>query len=183
MQAPVVKERNLGHPGRGSRILNDGGHPEKLEAVFGQRSQGCTQQWPGVPSSLFTHRKMSISLCNSPQNCDRTKFAFSLFLKLCILLQRTQKHTTHPWHIFVSDAYSTLRWSSMLRIIQNTKIHMLRIIHKYNFSKLYLFIYLFLAELGLCCCALAFLQLHWAGLISSCGVQASHCSGFSCWWL
>lgn len=115
MQAPVVKERNLGHPGRGSRILNDGGHPEKLEAVFGQRSQGCTHQWPGVPCSLFTRRKISISLCNSPQNCDGTKFAFSLFLKLCILLQRTQKHTTHPWHIFVSDAYSTLRWSSMLQ--------------------------------------------------------------------
>ena len=31
--------------------------------------------------------------------------------------------------------------------------------------------YLFLAALGLCCCAWAF---------SSCGVRASHCSGFSC---
>ena len=50
------------------------------------------------------------------------------------------------------------------------------------------FIYLFLAALGLCCCARAFLQL-WragatlhcrAGATLRCGVQASHCSGFSC---
>ena len=99
MQAPVVKERNLGHPGRGSRILNDGGHPEKLEAVFGQRSQGCTHQWPGVPCSLFTRRKISISLCNSPQNCDGTKFAFSLFLKLCIVAEDPETHNTSLTHI------------------------------------------------------------------------------------
>ena len=34
-----------------------------------------------------------------------------------------------------------------------------------------LFIYLFMAVLGLCCCVRAF---------SSCGARASHCSGFSC---
>ena len=40
------------------------------------------------------------------------------------------------------------------------------------FTTLFLnFIYLFLAVLGLCCCAWAF---------SSCGKRASHCSGFSC---
>ena len=39
------------------------------------------------------------------------------------------------------------------------------------FLKLIYVIYLFLAALGLCCCARAF---------SSCGERASHCSGFSC---
>ena len=40
--------------------------------------------------------------------------------------------------------------------------------------------YLFLAVLGLCCCARAFSScLEWR-LLSSCGMQASHCGGFSC---
>ena len=39
------------------------------------------------------------------------------------------------------------------------------------FFKFMYFIYLFLAALGLCCCARA---------TPCCGVQASHCSGFSC---
>ena len=49
------------------------------------------------------------------------------------------------------------------------------------------FIYLVLAALGLrcgawalCCCAQAFSSCSEPGLFSSCGVQASHCSGFSC---
>ena len=42
------------------------------------------------------------------------------------------------------------------------------------------FIYLFMAALGLRCCAQAFLQLWRAGATLRCGVQASHCGGFSC---
>ena len=46
------------------------------------------------------------------------------------------------------------------------------------------FIYLFLAVLGLClglrCCSWAFSRCSDPGLLSSCGVQASHCGGFSC---
>ena len=42
-----------------------------------------------------------------------------------------------------------------------------------------LFIYLFLAALGLSCCMRA-LQLQQAEAISSCGAQASHCDVFSC---
>ena len=46
-------------------------------------------------------------------------------------------------------------------------------------NKFYLFIYLFLAVLGLCCCM-------WLSLVAvsgatlRCGAQASHCGGFSC---
>ena len=39
--------------------------------------------------------------------------------------------------------------------------------------------YLFLAELGVCCC-MDFLQLPWRGLLSTCNAQTSHCGGFSC---
>ena len=34
--------------------------------------------------------------------------------------------------------------------------------------------------LGLCCCTLAFSGCGEQGLLSSCGAQASDCSGFSC---
>ena len=40
--------------------------------------------------------------------------------------------------------------------------------------------YLFLAALGLCCCERAFSSCDEQGLLSSCGVQAAHRSGFSC---
>ena len=43
-----------------------------------------------------------------------------------------------------------------------------------------LFFY-FLAVLGLHCCTLAFSSCSEWGLLSCCNVQASHCSGFSCW--
>ena len=43
-----------------------------------------------------------------------------------------------------------------------------------------IFIYLFLAALGVCCCAWAFLDLWPAGATLRCGARASHCSGFSC---
>ena len=43
-----------------------------------------------------------------------------------------------------------------------------------------LFIYIFLAALGLRCCAWAFSSCCEEGLLSGCGVQASHCSDFSC---
>ena len=46
------------------------------------------------------------------------------------------------------------------------------------FNKFIYFIYLFLAVLGLRCCARAFLVAARGGY-SSCGAQASHCSGFS----
>ena len=42
------------------------------------------------------------------------------------------------------------------------------------------FIYLFLAVLGLCCCAGAFSSCGKQGATLRCGVQASHCGGFSC---
>ena len=46
-------------------------------------------------------------------------------------------------------------------------------------KKINLFIYLFLAALGLRCCARAFSGCGaWAAL--RCGAQASHCGGFSC---
>ena len=44
----------------------------------------------------------------------------------------------------------------------------------------FLFIYLFLAALGLRCCVQAFLSLQRAGVTLHCGVRASHCGGFSC---
>ena len=37
-----------------------------------------------------------------------------------------------------------------------------------------------LAALGLCCCSRAFFSCSERGLLSSCGVWASHCSSFSC---
>ena len=43
-----------------------------------------------------------------------------------------------------------------------------------------LLIFFFLAALGLCCCAWAFSSGREWGLLSSCGVGASHCSGSSC---
>ena len=43
-----------------------------------------------------------------------------------------------------------------------------------------LFIHLFLAVFGLCCCLRAFSSLGEQGLLSSCGGQASHSRGFSC---
>ena len=43
-----------------------------------------------------------------------------------------------------------------------------------------LFIYLFLPVLGLPYCLQAFSSSGESGLSSSCGAQATHCSGFSC---
>ena len=42
------------------------------------------------------------------------------------------------------------------------------------------FIYLFVAALSLCCCLRAFSRCGEQGPLCSCGMQASHCSGFSC---
>ena len=47
------------------------------------------------------------------------------------------------------------------------------------YFKIY-FIYLFLAALGLRCCARAFLQLQRAGATLCCGAGASHCGGYFC---
>ena len=44
----------------------------------------------------------------------------------------------------------------------------------------FIFIHLFLAVLGLCCCMWAFSSCRDQGLFSSCGVQTSYCGGFSC---
>ena len=43
-----------------------------------------------------------------------------------------------------------------------------------------IFFCLFLAVLGLRCCAWGFSSCSNGGLLSSCGVWASHCVGFSC---
>ena len=43
-----------------------------------------------------------------------------------------------------------------------------------------LFIHLVLALLGLCCCMWTFSSFSDCGLLSSCCIQAYHCSGFSC---
>ena len=56
------------------------------------------------------------------------------------------------------------------------------IILSHYFKKIYLFIYLFLAVLGLCSCVWAFTSCCKLGLLSRCDVQASHCGGFSCCW-
>ena len=46
--------------------------------------------------------------------------------------------------------------------------------------KIYLFIYLFLAVLGLRCCVRAFSSCGERGATLRCGAWASHCGGFSC---
>ena len=45
---------------------------------------------------------------------------------------------------------------------------------------LFLMFILFFAVLGLCCCEQAFSSCSEWGLLFSCGMGASHCSGFSC---
>ena len=45
------------------------------------------------------------------------------------------------------------------------------------------FIYLLLAALGLCCCSQTFSNWDKQGLLFSCKTLASHCGGFSLWWL
>ena len=47
------------------------------------------------------------------------------------------------------------------------------------FLKIHLFIYLFMAALGLCCCVRAFSSCGERGATLCCGAQASHCGGFS----
>ena len=58
---------------------------------------------------------------------------------------------------------------------------LLRQLILFFFNRFYLFIYLFLAVLGLCCCAQAFLWLQRVGRYSSWGARASHCGGLSLW--
>ena len=45
---------------------------------------------------------------------------------------------------------------------------------------MFIFIYLFLAVPGLCCCMQAFSNCRWFGLLSSCSVWASHRGGPFC---
>ena len=55
---------------------------------------------------------------------------------------------------------------------------------KYLLDSKTLFIFfnlLFLAALHFCCCAWAFFSCWGWGILSICCLQASHCSGFSCW--
>ena len=42
------------------------------------------------------------------------------------------------------------------------------------------FVHLFVAALCLCCCTRAFSSFDEPGLLSTCGLRAAHCSGFSC---
>ena len=60
--------------------------------------------------------------------------------------------------------------------------HSVEVFVRYIFKliNLFYFILSFLAVLGLRCCAWAFLWLWRAGATLRCGVQASHCGGFSC---
>ena len=46
--------------------------------------------------------------------------------------------------------------------------------------RFFLFTYLFMSTLGLCCCMWAFSSWSEWGLLSSCDVQASYCCGLSC---
>ena len=50
----------------------------------------------------------------------------------------------------------------------------------FGFCDLLKFIFLFLAVLGLLCCAWVFSSFGRRGLRSSCCVGTSHCGGFSC---
>ena len=47
-------------------------------------------------------------------------------------------------------------------------------------SSFFVVVYLFLAMLGLHCCAQAFSACGEPGLLPSCSAQASHCGGFLC---
>ena len=59
--------------------------------------------------------------------------------------------------------------------------HRLLFIYLFIFLKeSILFIYLFLAALGLQCCARAFSSCSERGATLHCGAWASHCGGFSC---
>ena len=49
------------------------------------------------------------------------------------------------------------------------------------FFKITLCIYFWLCWVGLCCCAGLFSSCGKQGLLSSFGMRASHCKGFSCW--
>ena len=69
---------------------------------------------------------------------------------------------------------------SYLALIQHTQHSIIRIYHIF-FIHPSVFIYLFLAALGLRCCVQAFSSCSKWGLLSSCGVWTSHCGGFSCW--
>ena len=52
--------------------------------------------------------------------------------------------------------------------------------HLFNNFQCFLFIYLFLAVLGLRCCVQAFSSCSEQGLLCSCSAWASHCGGFCC---
>ena len=68
----------------------------------------------------------------------------------------------------------------------NTFEHLLNARHSSNAllyevaQSSFLNFYLFLAALGLHCCAWAFSSCSKWGLLSSCSAQASHCGSFSC---
>ena len=65
------------------------------------------------------------------------------------------------------------------KVINSEKNSLVSLLRNFLFN-IILFIYLFLAVLGLHCCAWAFSSGGKQGLFSSCGVWASHCSSFSC---
>ena len=66
---------------------------------------------------------------------------------------------------------ANLSWPEHLTVLGESYVY---------FIFLNLFMYLFLAALGLRSCAWAFLQLWQAGATPCCGARASHCHGFSC---
>ena len=67
-----------------------------------------------------------------------------------------------------------LLFPHLWRLTSNTQGYM------YTVPSFFKFIYLFLAVLGLQCCIQPFSSCGHQGLLCTCYVQASHCSGFSC---
>ena len=70
---------------------------------------------------------------------------------------------------------------ALLGDLENTMLfHAFLAFHMLVFLKNVFIYLLFLAVLGLCCCAQVFASLQRAGATPCCGAWASHCCGFSC---
>ena len=69
----------------------------------------------------------------------------------------------------------------MYTFLDNVFAHLIGLLYSVNITMFILFIYLFLAALGLHCCGRAgFFLVVQAGATLRCGAWASHCGGFSC---
>ena len=83
-----------------------------------------------------------------------------------------------PWGcvIWYKNAVSEYLLLIFISFLVSFCIFYLKDFVSFNF---YLFIW-FLAVFSLCCCTDFFSSYNEQGLLSSCGVWASHCNGFSC---